>query len=131
LNGESPWLVVRLDKDKQAFSAVRPAPATLSHLWEKSAMHAKSERDILHDLDGILRNFEGREYSGEIGPQTRFFADLGCASIDAVVLGETLERHYGRQFPFNEFLSDLGRRGAEDVTVGELASFIHRHLHGN
>ena len=41
---------------------------------------------------GSSANFHGREYSGPIGPETRFFADLGLASIDAVVLGETLQR---------------------------------------
>jgi acyl carrier protein len=87
-----------------------------------------TEQEILRDLEGILRDFEGREYSGAIGPQTRFFADLGCASIDAVVLGETLERHYGRPLPFGEFLADLGRRGAQDVTLGELAAFLAMHL---
>ena len=54
-------------------------------------MTAMSESEILADLAGILADFEGREYSGPIEPETRFFADLGLASIDAVVLGETLQ----------------------------------------
>ncbi len=86
--------------------------------------------DILADLAGILRNFHGREYSGDIGPQTRFFADLGLASIDAVVLGETLEEHYARSLPFHEFMADLGRRKVRDIELGELAGFLHRHLGG-
>ena len=28
--------------------------------------------------------------------ETRFFADLGLASIDAVVLSEAIQNHYGR-----------------------------------
>ena len=28
--------------------------------------------------------------------ETRFFADLGLASIDAVVLGEAIQQHFGR-----------------------------------
>jgi acyl carrier protein len=75
-----------------------------------------------------LRNFEGREYYGEIGRHTRFFDDLGCASIDAVVLGEQLEEHFGQKLPFNDLLLDLGNRGATDLEIGELAQFVHRHL---
>ena len=51
----------------------------------------KTQADVLQDLEEILRNFQGREYSGEITADTSFFGDLGLASIDAVVLGETLQ----------------------------------------
>jgi hypothetical protein len=45
-----------------------------------------------------------------------------------VVLGETLERHYGRRFPFPQFLAGLAQGGAEDLGIGELAEFLHRSL---
>jgi acyl carrier protein len=83
---------------------------------------------ILADLAEILSSFHGRDYSGEIGPETRFFADLGLASIDAVVLGETLEVHYGRPLPFGELMADLGRRAERDMSLGEMAEFLHRHF---
>jgi acyl carrier protein len=83
---------------------------------------------ILSDVAGILRNFNGREYSGDIGPETCFFADLGLASIDAVVLGETLEEHYGRKIPFHLFMADLGRRAVRDIKLGDLVAFLHQHL---
>lgn len=91
-------------------------------------MSAITQEQIMHDLEGMLRNFHGREYSGPITPQTRFFGNLGLASIDAVVLGETIEEHYGRRIPFNEFMADLGRRAVRDIELGELVSFLHRHL---
>lgn len=83
---------------------------------------------ILADLAAVLRDFNGREYSGPITRGTRFFGELGFASIDAVVLGEVLEKRYGRAFPFHELLSDLGRRQAEDLEIGELVDFLHVHL---
>jgi hypothetical protein len=83
---------------------------------------------VLEDLAGLLRNFNGREYYDPIGPQTLFFADLGMMSIDAVVLAETLERRYGRRFPFPQFLAGLAARGAEDMEVGELARFLAENL---
>jgi acyl carrier protein len=91
-------------------------------------MSIPSESDILSDLRRILGNFNGREYSGPIGRDTRFFGDLGLASIDAVVLGETLEHHYGRRLPFGELMAELGKRQDRDLQIGELADFLHKSL---
>jgi acyl carrier protein len=87
-----------------------------------------SESEILADVARILSDFQGREYSGPIDRDTRFFADLGLASIDAVVLGETLQEHYGRPLPFGELMADLGRRSDRDLPIGELADFLLRNL---
>ena len=89
---------------------------------------ALSEPEILADVARILSNFEGREYSGTIDCETRFFADLGLASIDAVVLGETLQDYYKRPLPFSELMADLGRREDRDLSIGELVSFLVRTL---
>jgi acyl carrier protein len=86
------------------------------------------EPAIMADLARILADFDGREYSGSIDAQTRFFADLGLASIDAVVLGETLQEHYGRPLPFGDLMAELGRRENRDLTIGELANFLEKHL---
>jgi acyl carrier protein len=90
--------------------------------------HVSTRAEILADLAEILGSFNGRDYSGVIGPQTRFFADLGLASIDAVVLGETLQAHYNRPLPFGELMADLGRRTERDMTVGEVADFLERYF---
>jgi acyl carrier protein len=82
----------------------------------------------LADLVGLLRDFEGREYSGPIGRDTLFFADLGFSSIDAVVLGERLAEFYGRPIPFHKFLADASARRAQDIRVGELADFLSQHV---
>ena len=91
-------------------------------------MSAPSESQILADVAGLLGQLRGDEFSGGIGPGTRFFADLGLASIDAVVLGEALERHYGRPLPYGELMADLGRRTDRDMTIGELVAFLGRSL---
>lgn len=70
--------------------------------------------------------FPDREYSGEVGTETRVFADLGLASIDVVVLAEKLEAVYGRKLPFGPFLADLRARGADDIAVGELVEFLRK-----
>jgi acyl carrier protein len=84
--------------------------------------------EIQATLVEILHDFQGREYSGEITPATRFFGELGFVSIDAIVLGETLEARFGRKLPFHEFFAELARRKAQDVEVGELVAFLHGAL---
>lgn len=88
----------------------------------------KTAQEILNDLEQILRNFQGREYSGDISAETSFFGDLGFASIDAVVLGETLQEKYGVTFPFHELLAELSRQGAQDLSLGEIAGYLHQYL---
>jgi acyl carrier protein len=82
----------------------------------------------MNDLAAMLRDFHGREYSGAIGRDTWFFADLGLASIDAVVLGEGLEAHYGCKLPFGELLAELGKRSTRDLRLGELVDFLERNV---
>ena len=88
----------------------------------------RTRDQILDDVASILRSFNGREYSGDIDENTLLFGDLGLASIDAVVLGETLEEHYGHKLPFHLFMADLGRRAVRDIPLGELVAFLHHHL---
>jgi acyl carrier protein len=87
----------------------------------------KTRPELVDDLADLLRSFGGREYSGSIGPATRFFADLGFSSIDAVVLAESLEERYDQKFPFHEFLAELRERQVMDIEIGDLASFLERH----
>jgi acyl carrier protein len=94
-------------------------------------MTSRTQEQIMQDLGSLLRNFNGKEYSGDIGPGTFFFADLGLVSIDAVVFAETLERFYDRTFPFARFLSEIADRGTRDIEVGELAAFLQREMIGS
>lgn len=87
-----------------------------------------SDDAILADLIGVIQGLTDWEYSGSITRETRFFADLGFESIDAVALGEAIEAHYRRRFPYAEFLASLGERNAKDLHVGEMIDFLRPHL---
>ncbi len=87
-----------------------------------------NEPNILDDLRRVFRDGLGVEPVDPITPATRFFADLGLASIDAVVLGEELQKHYGRPLPFNDMMADLGAREERDMTIGELIAFLEKNL---
>jgi acyl carrier protein len=82
---------------------------------------------VLADLLDLMGQLAGDwEYSDAITTETRLFADMGYESLDLVILGTTLEEHYGRM-PFSEFLAQLGQREIEDVTVGQLVEFVCEH----
>ena len=87
-----------------------------------------SRTEILDDIIAILSEQTGVSFSGAINEETRFFADLGLASIDAVVLSETLQKHYGRTLPFHELMAEIGRRTERDLSIGELVAFLAAHL---
>ena len=92
------------------------------------SVSARLPSDFIADVADVLADFHGRRYSGAIDGETRFFADLGLASIDAVVLGEMLESRYGRPLPFGDLMAELGRRESRDITIGELARFLESTL---
>ncbi len=81
--------------------------------------------DVLMLLGGLSEDWE---YSGEITAETRFFADLGLASLDVVVLGTAIQEHYGKVFPFMKLFAELGERQIPDIPVGEWINFIHDQM---
>ena len=88
----------------------------------------KTAELILADLAELLSDFQGREYSDAITAETLFFNDLGFVSIDAIVLGESLESHYGQPIPFQRFLKQLADENVQDIEVGRLAEFLAESL---
>ena len=95
-------------------------------------MTAVDKESIFHTVSGILFKMLGDwEYSEEITPETLLVADLGLESLDIVVLGETIQKHYERSLPFTQFYADLGQREARDIRVSEFVEFTHQHLNSN
>ncbi len=83
---------------------------------------------VFDELVAMLRDFDGREFSGAIERESWFFADLGLASIDAVIFGEKLEARFGRKLAFGKALADLARAGRDDFQIGEVADFVCRQV---
>lgn len=87
------------------------------------------EEHVVSVVTALVTELSGDwDYEGEVGPQTRFLADLGLESLDLVVLGTSLQSRFG-PLPFAEFLAAMGRKPVEDrdVTLAELAGFVHAH----
>jgi acyl carrier protein len=91
-------------------------------------MAVLSRAEILRDTVAILEEQLGVSSSMSIDEDTRFFADLGLASIDAVVLSEALHKHFDRPLPFHDLMAEIGRRTDRDITIGELVSFLSANL---
>jgi acyl carrier protein len=90
-----------------------------------------SRAAILDDVIGVLERDLGVQSSSPITVDTRFFADLGLASIDAVVLSEKLREHYRQPLPFDLLMAEIGRRIDRDLTIGELIAFLRSNLSAN
>ena len=88
----------------------------------------RSTDELLVALAEVVRRaFPDRDFPEPVELSTRVFGDLGLASIEIVVLAERLDAHFGRRLPFGTFLKGLRDRGAEDLEVGELVTFLQQH----
>ena len=81
-----------------------------------------------HILQLLARLAGDWEYGEEITSDTLLFRDLGFQSLDAVVLGNSLQEHYGQMIPYADFLAGIGQRKINDVTVGEWMDFTYQHV---
>jgi len=84
-------------------------------------------QDLIQIIDGLIGDWE-IGFSGKLGPNTLLVSDLGLESIDVVGFIVAIEEHYQRQdLPFAKLVM-VDNRYVEDMSLGELADFLHRHL---
>jgi acyl carrier protein len=80
---------------------------------------------ILQSLEKLAQDCD---YSGTLGPDTLLMTQLNFESLDLVVLGVSIQEHYGVQLPFAEFLAMIGQREQQDISVTDLVDFLHAQL---
>jgi acyl carrier protein len=123
-------IVGQWTEDSIAKPAVQVAPLAKSPLVIEPLLngHAAMQRSIVEVVVGIIR--ELKEYSASVAvtENSQLFADLAIESIDLVMLNELVERHYHRQFPFADFMAELGRLDQRDVSISQFANFIRLQL---
>jgi len=84
---------------------------------------------VVQSILALLEEAQGDwEYTGEIGPDTSFVADLGLESLEIVVLSTMVQQQFGK-LPFPRFFEEIGQRPLDqrDLTVAELAMFVCEH----
>lgn len=89
--------------------------------------------EVLEGILALLREAQGDwENDTEIGPDTRFVADLGLESLEIVVLSTMVQQKYGK-LPFPQFFDEIGQRPVEerDMSVADVASFVCEHRQPN
>jgi len=83
--------------------------------------------DLIRILEDMTRDFDV-QYSGSISSQTRLVNDLGCESIDIVMLIVAIEENFQRKgLPFEELLMNDGRY-VTDLSVRQIVDFLTRVL---
>src|SRR5690606_13391239 len=88
-------------------------------------------RDVAALLAELATTVWDRELPGGITRETRLMAELGCESIDIVMLIVEIHKHFRRQaFPWDDLLMPGGGY-VGDVRAGEIADFLHAHLSGS
>ena len=90
-----------------------------------SISYEQVKTDVLELLNKVSEDWE---YSETITPDTGLLSDLGFESLELVILGVSIQDHYGQIIPFPEFLADLGERKVPDIFVGDLVEFVRQHL---
>jgi acyl-CoA synthetase (AMP-forming)/AMP-acid ligase II len=110
--------------------AVKIAPVAKSPLVIEPLLngHAAMQRSIVDVVVGIIRDLKEYSAATPVSESSQLFADLAIESIDLVMLNEFVERHYQRQFPFADFMAELGRLDQRDVSIGQFANFIRLQL---
>jgi acyl carrier protein len=84
---------------------------------------------VLQAILSLLEEAQGDwEYTGEIGADTYFVADLGLESLEIVVLSTMVQQQFGK-LPFPQFFEEIGQRPIDerDLTVADVAMFVCEH----
>jgi acyl carrier protein len=85
--------------------------------------------NVMKEAAGLTQDCE-REFAAPIAPETRLVADLGCQSLDIIVLIAQLSRQLQRNdIPFERLFLANGKP-VSDVTVGALADFLWEQTQG-
>lgn len=79
---------------------------------------------VMGKLGELCRDWD---YSTPLGPDSLLFTGLGLESLDAVVLGTSIQEHFGRPLPFAELFAEIGRM-QRDLSIKELVDFVDKHL---
>lgn len=82
---------------------------------------------VTSTLAGLMEDWDDSDI--ELTPDTKLFTELGLESLDAVVLGATIQERYATDMPFGQMYAELGEQ-QRDITVKELAEFVYGQLNG-
>ncbi|MGK5440401.1 phosphopantetheine-binding protein [Micromonospora sp. URMC 105] len=93
---------------------------------EDRSRHAR----LLAELTEMLVEVMGDDVllAVEIGPDTRFDADLAMESIELVALGDLLRQRYGEHVNLAAFIAGMEIDEIMALTVGQLVAYLSERL---
>lgn len=87
--------------------------------------------DLIQPLIDLLADFTqdwDDEPDAKMSADTRLLADLSFESIDIIQLTVAIEETFGlRKTPFDQLLMQDGRY-VDDLTIGQIATFLQPHV---
>lgn len=91
-----------------------------------------TKNQVQSDIVSILKDMtqEWELDLNDINPKTHLVEDLGFGSIDIIQLVVAIEEHFKQKLGFNELLMHDGQY-VDDLSIGELVSFVSGKLQGN
>ena len=99
------------------------------HPYRKALTVEKTRQEITQEILTLLAQLASDwDYEGAIGVETYLFTDLGFQSLDAVVLGNSLQERFGQPIPYATLLATIGQQQFQDITVGAWIDFTVEHL---
>lgn len=82
---------------------------------------------VTSTIESLMEDWDDSDV--KLTPETKLFTELGLESLDAVVLGTTIQERYGADMPFGQMYAELGEQ-QRDITVKELSEFVYGQLNG-
>jgi len=84
---------------------------------------------VMEAAIGLTQDW-ARAFASPITPETRLVADLGCQSLDIIVLTADLSKQLKRSdIPFERLLL-AGGKPVPDLSLGALADFLWKQTNG-
>ena len=72
----------------------------------------KKDEITTYILDLLAQLASDWDYEEEISPASYLFGELGFQSLDAVILGNSIQEHYGCVIPYPDLFAEIGQSQA-------------------
>ena len=88
----------------------------------------KKDEITTYILDLLVQLASDWDYEEEISPASYLFGELGFQSLDAVILGNSIQEHYGCVIPYPDLFAEIGQRETNDITVHEWIEYTAKYV---
>jgi acyl carrier protein len=91
-------------------------------------MSATRDEILAYVLKTVQDLCQDWDYADPVSAESKLFTGLRLESLEAVILCTAIQDHYQTLMPFAELLAEIGQK-QRDLSIAELADFVHLHMH--